>query len=407
MRGLRILHVIPGVAARQGGPAYSVVNSAVALNANGCECSILATDLLRPAAASSQSRACLKDLPNDASTLDLRLYRAVFPRRFAYSGQLARAIFKELGRYDVVHIHGLYLFPQLAAFVAARRRQVPYVVSPHGILDSVVRARSKRLKQLNDFVWSRRMLEHASALHCTSVREAKAAADLKLRSPFFVIPNGIDVGEFDGTGQADRFRNRFFPDFAGPVVLSLGRISQIKGMDVLIHAFAKLAREVTDARLAIAGPDDEGLIPLLSNMATDLGLANRVVFTGELRGRDRVDALAAASVWALPSRAENFGQAVVEAMAAGVPVVVSSEVSLAPEIDEEMAGLVVSRTPNAFASALMCLLNDGGLRASYGERARSLARRFDWSEVTPKLLGMYEAVGEHPALGSSYQRAAT
>jgi glycosyltransferase involved in cell wall biosynthesis len=382
--------VIPAIAARQGGPAYAVVNLSAALQASGCESTIFATDLLRPAAARSQSRARADDLPELAAVTDVHLFRAEFPRRFAYSGQLARALYDKLGTYDVLHIHSLYLFPQLAAFLAAQRRGVPYVVSPHGVLNEVIRRQRRRLKLINDFLWLRRMLDRAGGLHYTCEAEARNAIDLRLRAPSFIVPNGIAFDELNGPSQPERFRQRFFPGFSGDIVLSLGRIARVKGLDVLVRAFAQL--EASSSRLAIVGPDDEEFIPVLIDLARRLRIHDRVVFTGELRGSDRLDALAAASVCALPSKTENFGHAIVEAMAAGLPVVLSGDVALADEIKGRNAGLVVSRAPNSFASAVNHLLSDSGARVVIAERARNFAKRFDWSEVTPKLLTMYETV---------------
>jgi glycosyltransferase involved in cell wall biosynthesis len=299
-------------------------------------------------------------------------------------------LLQELREYDVVHIHSLYLFPQLAAFLTATTRHVPYIVSPHGALVAAIRERHEGLKRITDILWLRRMLDHASALHYTTDAEADGAADLQLCAPYFVVPNGIDVADFANTGQPERFRSRFLAGFRGRVVLCLGRIARVKGLDILIRAFARA--NVPDSLLVIAGPDDEVLTPLLSNVATQIGIRDRVVFAGELRGADRIDAFAAASAWALPSETESFGHAIVEAMAAGVPVAVSREVALADEIKSEKAGLVVPRTPEGFAAALDCLLKDTDLQSRLSRRGQSLAKRFDWSEVTPRLLTMYETV---------------
>ena len=141
-------------------------------------------------------------------------------------------------------------------------------------------------------------------------------------------------------------------DFGGtPVVLSLGRIAAKKGLDVLIRAFAAVASRFEGARLVLAGPDDEDLRPELEALAEREGVDGRVVFPGMLHGPEKLAALAAADVWALPSHTENFGIAVMEALAAGVATVISPAVNLAGEIERAGAGLVAEATPEAFAGA--------------------------------------------------------
>ena len=141
--------------------------------------------------------------------------------------------------------------------------------------------------------------------------------------------------------------------------------------------------------LIIAGPDDENLRPGAGALARQLGLARRVIFTGPLYRTDRADAFAAATVWALSSYTENFGVAVIEALAAGLPTIVSTEVNLAAVIQQHDAGVVAAAEPDAFGTALDALLADRARRASLTARARALAAKYDWPMVAPKLKTMY------------------
>ena len=165
-----------------------------------------------------------------------------------------------------------------------------------------------------------------------------------------------------------------------------------KGLDRLIRAFAIASRRFDGTRLVIAGPDDEGLRPQLEALARSEGVGERVVFPGMLHGPDRLAALAGADVWALASHTENFGIAVVEALAAGVPTLVSPAVNLAGEIERAGAGFVAEPEPEPFARALAYLLEDEGRRRSYSERGREFARRFDWDALAPRIVDMYERV---------------
>jgi glycosyltransferase involved in cell wall biosynthesis len=386
---MRVLHVIPGLSARQGGPPAALTASCLALRDYGVETAIFTTDLAGPASSPRADRVVGTDLPRGADELDVRIFPARRPLRFAYAPGLYAALRREAHQYDLLHVHGLYLYPTLAAFRASRKETRPYVVSPRGTLDPALRHRSRRLKAINDRLWQRRMLDEATLLHYTTSEEAALAADLDFRAPAAVVPNGFDYSEFELPSDVNGFRARYLEGFEGKVILSLGRISHKKGIDILIRALPAIAERVPDVRLLIAGPDDEGLSRQLAALAGAKGVEDLLVFTGMLREDGRLAALAAASVWALPSKTENFGNVVVEAMAAGVPVVISPEVNLASEVASARAGLVRQRSPEPFAEAITHLLENEKLRSDLAARGRAFARRFDFSVVAPLLIDMY------------------
>jgi glycosyltransferase involved in cell wall biosynthesis len=394
---MKVLHVIPNLAARTGGPPVAVIESARALARVGVTSTIVATDMAEAASARSHHRATLADLPDGADQLDVRLFAARWPKRLAFSPELHRGLAAEARQCDVVHIHSLFLFPQFTAWRAARRAGVPYVVSPRGALDPHLRRRGRAVKTIANALWQRAMLEGASALHVTSAEEERLVADVAPAVPRSVVPNGIDCAAFESLPPAAELRDRFLGGAGGPVVMFLGRLSHKKGLDALVRAFARVRSLVPDARLAIVGPDDEGLTPALQAIAEREGVAGAVTFTGMLRGRDRLAALAAADVWTLPSHSENFGIAVAEALAAGRAVVVSPGVNIAPEIAAAGAGVVADADAQSLAEAIVALLRDDARRIALGRAGREFARRYDWSAVAPQLAAMYGrvlAVGE-------------
>jgi glycosyltransferase involved in cell wall biosynthesis len=389
---MRVLQVIPTLAARTGGPPVAVIESSRALKQCGVETTVFATDMAESASAAHHTRVAASDLPDGAAELDVRLFPARWPQRLAFSPAMYSSLGQAAQDYDVVHIHSLFLFPQFAAFHQASARHTPYVVSPRGSLDPHLRKRSRAIKAITDVLWQRRCLEGAAALHLTSADERDLISDIAPLVPRRVIPNGIRWSDYQDLPSGDTFRARWLASSDAPVVMYLGRLSHKKGLDVLIRAFAIIAREIPAARLAIVGPDDEGLTPALRVLAEREHVADRVVFAGMLQGEEKLSALAAADVWALPSMTENFGNAIVEAMAAGVPVVISPEVNIATDVARECAGVIAERTPEVFATEILTLLRNEARRHEIAERGRAFTRRYDWSVVGPRLAAMYEDV---------------
>jgi len=302
---------------------------------------------------------------------------------------MARRLRRVIREFDIVHVHSLWLFPQFAAQCVARAQAVPYVVSPHGALDPYMRRRGRARKALTDVLWQRQMLREATLLHITTEEEGLLIADIAPGTPRHTVPVGIWADRFERGGDGARFRSRFLGGSDAQVVLFLGRITYKKGLDLLIESFARVARASQGALLVLAGPDDENLRPRLEHQARKQGLADGVVFIGPVYGDDRADALSAATVWALSSYTENFGIAVMEALAAGLPTVVSTEVNLADAIRQHEAGIVARTDADEFGAALVALLADEGARVGFAHRARAFAATYDWSVVGPQLAGMY------------------
>lgn len=387
---MKVLHVIPSLARRTGGPAVAAAELARVLSGEGIETEIFATHVAHPAITRDARPVGGEELVEGSE--EAQLFPTRPPNRFVYSPSLRDALRANLGRFDVVHVHSLYLYPQLVAAREARSRGVPYLVSPHGALDPWLRRRGRIQKAFADVLWQRRMLAGAAALHFTSEEEARLAGDVAPGVPRRVVPLGIRWDDFGDLPPAAGFRDGHLGGSRGPVVLTLGRLSAKKGLDILIRAFALAARDAPDALLVIAGPDDEGLQPRLAALAEREGLGGRVVFTGMLHGEERLAALAATDVWALPSHTENFGIAVVEALAAGRATVVSPAVNLAAEIEAGRAAVIADARPEPFAAALRPLLRDEGTRLELGARAREFSRRYDWDVLAPRIVELYESV---------------
>jgi glycosyltransferase involved in cell wall biosynthesis len=377
---------------RFGGPVTLVADAAEALAAEGVEVTIFATDLGKAPWAGDWRSVEPSELPPNAGGLDYELYGVKRPKRLLYSPELYSRLREVAGDFDLVHVHSLWLHPQYAGQRAARRRGVPYIVSPHGALDPYLRQRGRLRKAATSLLWQNSMFNHARLLHVTTTDERDLIADIAPTVPRTIVPNGLWIDRLaPPDADAARFRARHVAGHDGPLVVFLGRLNFKKGVDVLIDAFALVAGRHPAAHLAIIGPDDEGLRPELESQVQRLDIAGQVTFTGALYGEDRTDALAAADVWALSSHSENFGIAVIEAMAAGAATVISPAVNLAPDVLAAGAGLVAEQKPEPFAAALSQLLEDEDERQRVAAAGRDFVQRYDWSVVGPQFREMYES----------------
>lgn len=389
---MRVLRVAAGLAARTGGPARFVVGSSIALAQPGVETVVWTTDLDGPASASSRHPARAADLPERVSQIELRVFRARPPRRLGWSPELRHALRSELEGFDVVHVHSLFLYPQLAAGLAAQRAGIPYVISPHGSLDPWLRRRGRLRKAVVDRVAQAKVLAGAAALHVTTAEEGRLLADVAPHVRRALVPAGIWLDDYADPPGGAEFRAQRLGGHTGPIVLNHGRIAAKKGLDILVRAFARVHAARPDALLVLVGPDDERLVAGLRTLAVAEGVRDAVVFVGMLRGRDKLAALAAADVWALPSHTENFGLAVVEAVAAGLPVILSPAVNVAAELEREGAALVRAATADDFAEAMLELLGDDERRAAVAAAGRKTAPRYDWNALGPDLAALYAQI---------------
>jgi glycosyltransferase involved in cell wall biosynthesis len=318
-----------------------------------------------------------------------------FPRQtrlYTVSWPLGSWLAAHVADFDLVHIHALFSFATLPAAYWAHRRGVPYVVRPLGTLNRWgMENRRPWLKKASFRLVESRVVRHASLMHYTSEQERIEAERLAGRTPAAVIPNALPRA--GGRRLPGAFRARY-PALAGRrLVLFLSRLDRKKGVDLLLRGFAALRTRVPAAALVVAGDGEAAFVGRLKEQARSLGIESDVIWTGFLAGAEKEAALADAEVFVLPSFSENFGIAVLEALASGVPVVVSEHVAIHDEVVRESAGLAVPCDPAALADAIATILDDRGLARAMSARAVQLARsRYSPDAVTRRMIGAYNAI---------------
>lgn len=366
-----------------------------AVAALGHEVAIYTTDRdLAP-----DERGDLSEGRNDG--VELRIFRQHFPMLLATSLPLARALRTAIPRADIVHLHSLYLFHTWATARLCRRFAVPYLLRPHGTLDPFLWRRHRGRKAVLEFLFQNRVLREAAALHYTAEEEKRLATPYAQGAPGVVVPNGLDLAQYADLPPPGGLRARH-PEIGNRrIVLFLSRLNFKKGLDLLVPAFARAVRRRDDLHLVIAGPDD-GMKHATETQIAAEGIGNRVTFAGMLDHRAKLAAFRDAAIFVLPSYSENFGIAIVEAMACGLPVAISDRVNIWREIAEAGAGLVAPPTVDDVARQIETLAADPAGAAAMGERGRTLvAEKFSWTRIARELESVYRSLARNPAARNS------
>lgn len=366
---MRILHVIPALAPRFGGPPKVVVEMCRELARRGEQVSIYTTNFDGP----RKLDVPLLKTVHDDSGLDIR-YFPVYPHTsYCLSVPLAAALKRDVPGYDIVHVHSLYRFSTTAAAHYCRVFGVPYVMRPHGTLDPFMFLRHRPRKWLYEALFDRPHLEGAAAVQFTALDEMELAKATGFALNGVIVPLGVKPERAAGEADAEEFRARWPETRGKKVILFLGRVNFKKGLDLLVRAFGDVCRHRDDVHLFLAGPDDEGYGARVRRWLEDLGLLGRTTFSGMILGREKAAALAAAHVFVLPSYSENFGVAVVEALAGGLPTIISNKVNIWREVAQAGAGIVVNCDVAELKQALLEVLEESSAAAA-DERGWAEAR---------------------------------
>ena len=291
-----------------------------------------------------------------------------------------------LQNFDLAHFYGLYDLLGPAAAYFCRRQGVPYVVEPMGMFRPI--DRSLRLKRLWHGSVGGAFLGGARRVIATSDIERQELLDGRIPAAKLALRyNGIDLSSCLPLPPRGSFRAKWKIPAEEPLVLFLSRLIPRKGADILIEAFAQACPE--SGRLAIAGPEGEGgYRAYLEKRARDAGVEGRVVFTGALYDDDKKAAFADADVFALPSRYENFGNAVAEAVASGVPVIVTNSCGI-HSLVANRAGLAIAPDKEELADALAQLIYDRHLQQRFKAGCQGVVDALSWDRLTAQMEGYY------------------
>ena len=378
---MRVLHVIPSVAERSGGPATAIIPMCRALQQQGVDVLLVTTDAGMNVAAQESH---YKGVP-------AKFFPSQLGESFKYSRPLATWLNSHIHEFGVAHIHAVFNHSSIAAAHVCRKADVPYVVRPLGTLEPWSMTQKYVRKRVFWQVAGKAMLRSAAAVHYTTDAEKNSTENLLGLNHGKVIGLGVEVNSFAKEKLAQHFPELARESYA----LVMSRLHPKKGLDVLIDAFLTLVQQEKFGhwRLVIAGDGPSDHVSKLKQMAAP---SEKIMFTGWLDGEQKEAVLSAASLLVLPSRQENFGMCVMEALARSVPVLVSPHVNLAEEIVLANAGWIATVDKDALTMRLAEALGDQDERTRRGHAGKQLSMKYSWETAAKTLKDLYIEVMNLP-----------
>lgn len=383
---MRILHAVASLAPRHGGPTEAALGMVRALRKEGVDARILSTN---------DDVGGALEVPLEQWTEHEGVPCYFVPRIRARQHTLVGftwsprypAWLREHGReFDFIHVHTVFSHPANSAMRIAHELGIPSCVRPLGQLCRWSMQQRGWVKRLQLALMTRRNIDRTRFIHCTSRMEAEETGELGFTSPCQVLPHGIDLPPTLPVARALLRQELGIPSDR-KVVVFMSRFHEKKGIELLIQACTE-AKEAFD--LVLAGTGDESYVGMLKQRLAAAGLNPRVHWRGFVQGDAKWQLLQGGDVFVLPSHSENFGIVVLEALASGLPVIVSDQVALQDEVRQHDLGMVVPLDATALRHALDDLLSQDNRRQAIRQRCLTAAREhFSWSAAAKRLITAY------------------
>jgi glycosyltransferase involved in cell wall biosynthesis len=386
---LRILQVIPFFypAFSFGGPVRAVYDISRQLVERGNDVVVYTSD-----AKDLNHRINFKDRKIDDLKINyLRNINMMIVKKskFFITPSLFLKAKKEVRSFNIIHLHEYRTFQNIIIMYYARKYGVPYILQAHGSLLGIMGKRS--LKLIYDKLFGYKLLEGASMVIALNQTEAKQYMHMGVsEKKIVIIPNGIDLAEYTYLPAKGSFKNKFSINDNTKIVLFLGRLNRIKGVDVLVKGFAKLVETFADVKLVIVGPDD-GFLGKIKALVTNLRIDNKVLITGPLYGKSKLEAYVDADVYVLPSKYEIWGLTVLEAYACGKPVIASNIAGLKELVKNLETGLLFNRqNAQELADQIVYLLTNQDRAKDMGLKGKEIVyEKYKIENVVNELAKVY------------------
>ena len=385
---MKVLHVIPSLSPTFGGPTQVAIKTVKALINQGIDAEIVTTN---------NDGTKLLDVPvnQQVEYEDVPVwFLPAFPypfKEYIFSSALTKWLWQNIDRYDILDNHYLFSYASTCAGAIARCQKIPYTVRTQGQLSSWALKQSSLKKQLYTAIIERHNLNQAAAIHCTTLEEVEDLRKLGIKTPTITLPLGIENPEQISTASSE-LHNLYNIPQEKLIILFLSRLHYKKRPDLLINSLSKIFVQNKNFHLIMAGTGEANYLNYLQQLAHKHQLTNQITFTGFITGRNKHLLLQGSDIFVLPSYSENFGIAVAEAMAAGLPVIITPGVQIAPEIATADAGIIIEDEAG-LNNAITQLLNSEAMRSRLGKNAMALAnRRYAWEKIVSQLICSYQEI---------------
>ncbi len=398
-RGLRysmkVLHVIPAVAASYGGPSQAIIEICHASQKAGITVEIATTN------ADGKGKPKISNEIFLHKNIPTHFFPRTFNSEYKFSWRMTKWLEKNVRKFDLLHIHSIFCYSTTIAAHFAGKFNVPYIIRPAGVLDPWP-MRQHRLKKQFYLDWLERSnLNHAAAIHCTSEKERESVVRFGFEAQPVVLSLSLEIDEKFRNLEKGLFRKRHSKFGNKKLIVFLSRIHKKKGIELLIDSLSRIRGSLPDFLLVIAGNGRDHYERLIKKKIKESKLEAQTFFTGFLQDTAKYQLLKDADLFVLPSYQENFGFSVIEAMQMGVPVIVSCHVDISKEIESFKAGRAIPCDAGTLGQTIHDLLKDDSERCQMGENAKRLvAEKFGREKMTEGLLLLYQSILEKrkPAL---------
>lgn len=394
---MKVLHVIPSISKQAGGPSQAIIPMCRALTRQNIDVLLATTDDNLSDTGDRPKLECGRI--TEYADLPIIFFPSQLGASYKYSRPFAQWLQAHVADYELVHIHAVFNHACIAAARACRRQNVPYVIRPLGTLDPWSMNQKQLRKKIFWHGGVKSLIEAAAAVHYTAAAEKTATEQSLGLNHGVVIPLGVDVVKTQDTISRESL-NEKLPHLGNhPYVLVLSRLLPTKGLDPLLDAFLRLLKKngFAEWRLVFAGEGPAEYVAKLKKKVATAEACENVLFAGWVDGEVKQSALSNAALLALPSYHENFGLCVMEALAYGIPVLISPQVTLSAEVQSSGAGWVSKIQTNALSAALESALGADVERSRRGRAGRELAGKYDWLHTAEQLCGLYSSILTRPA----------
>lgn len=303
---------------------------------------------------------------------------------------------KHIREFDIIHIHEYRSFMNLCVTHYARKYHIPYVIQGHGSMPVELPGQNRMFilfKRIFDILFGKKMLSGLKIGLSLSPDEENDFLRLGIpKDKIQFLPNGINESEFSSLPDKSEFRIKHQIDDETKIILFLGRLHKTKGLDLLVDAFSLVCKEQKKVLLVLAGPDG-GMLEILRQKTLEYNIDNQVLFLGPVFGNDKIETYRTADIFVLTSEYEIYSLSVIEAMACGIPVLITDNLSAA-QFFKNHGGYSCSRSPEEIAKKLEIILSDksGKLDNAVNLQRQVIMNELTWNNISQDLVKLYNTV---------------